>query len=139
MIALLGACASFAINFNDENSVAALRQHLKRYLRIRSLFAVDYYPLTEWNNDPTQWLAFQFHDPAKDEGFVQAFCGADAKEQSRQLKLRGLNPSKTYYFTDWDNPSMKTTLRSPELMEKGIEVKANKGDNALVLFYSSQP
>ena len=111
----MGACASFAINFRDPQAVAALRRHLDHFLKVRRLFTADYYPLTEWNDDPTKWLAFQFHDPEKQEGLVQAFCRGDAAQRTIRLQLKGLEPDRHYTVTDWDQPSTPTDFTGADL------------------------
>ena len=135
----MGACASYAVNYRDPAAVAALRKHLDRYLRARPLFAADFHPLTEWSDDPAKWLVFQFHDRAKGEGIVQAFCGPDAPRRSHALKLRGLDPNQRYTIADWDNPAAPTKRSGLELSDAGIEVRAQGVNGAVVLHYTSDP
>ena len=135
----MGACASYAINFRDPEAIAALRQHLDRYLKVRPLFAADYYALTDWSDDPKQWIAFQFHDPARDEGIVQAFCGGGATDSNYTLKLRGLASGKRYTITDWDSQTAATTSSGAELSNAGIEVRSDGVNQAVVLHYTSDP
>ena len=135
----MGSCASFPINFRDPQAVAALRQHLDRYLKIRPLFSADYYPLAEWSADPTRWLAFQFHDPASHQGIVQAFCGAQTPDRRFTLKPRGLDRNKYYVITSWDNPSNSIHRTGADLLDNGIELHAGDGENALVLQYTLAP
>jgi alpha-galactosidase len=138
----MGACASFAVNFRDPKIVDALRLHLDRYRAVRSLFAGDYHPLTEWSDDSARWLAFQFHDPAKGEGIVQAFCGAAAAQRTCTLRLKGLDPDRPYAIADWDNPSVLTQRSGADLAHAGIEVRAkDTAQQAVVLHYtpSHQP
>ncbi|MEO2045295.1 MAG: alpha-galactosidase [Pirellulales bacterium] len=135
----MGACGSFPINFHDPASVAALRKHLHSYQRIRPLFMEDFYPLTDWSDDSSKWLAFQFHDPAKDVGIVQAFCGANVSQRSCTLKLQGLDPKKQYTVTDWDNPTALMKLSGYQLNNAGLEVRSHDVDQATVLHYISDP
>ena len=119
--------------------MAALRRHLDRYLEVRGLFTRDFYPLTEWSENSARWLAFQFHDPAKGEGIVQAFCGANASQRSHTLKLQGLDPNKQYTITDWDNPATPRKRSGAELRNTGMVVRAHDVDRAVVLWYTSDP
>ena len=135
----MGACACFAVNFRNPAVVTALRRHLDRYLKVRPLFAADFYPLTEWSDDPAKWLAFQFHDPAKGEGIVQAFCGEDTPRGSHTLKLHGLDPNKRYTITDWDAPEAPAKRSGAEISNAGMEVRAHDGNKAVVLYYTSDP
>ncbi|MFV2066095.1 MAG: alpha-galactosidase [Pirellulales bacterium] len=133
----MGACGSFPVNFHDTAAVAALRRHLDRYLKVRSLFAADFYPLTDWSDDPATWLAFQFHDPVKGEGIVQAFCGAGASPRGLALQLQGLDPHKQYTITDWDNPAAPRKRSGHELSDAGVEVRVHHANQAVVLHYVS--
>jgi alpha-galactosidase len=134
----LGACASFAINFRDPQAVAALRRHLEGYLKVRPLFAGDYYPLTEWTDDPARWLAFQFHAPARAEGLVQAFCGAPALPGACTLRLKGLDRGQRFTITDWDAPAAPLVRTGAELADAGIEVRAKTNTlQAIVLHYAA--
>ncbi|MBL7038614.1 MAG: alpha-galactosidase [Pirellulaceae bacterium] len=135
----MGACASFAVNFRDPKAVATIRKHLDRYLKVRPLFATDYYPLTEWSDNPEKWLAFQFHDPAKSEGIVQAFCGERTPRGIHTLKLHGLDPNKRYTITDWDDPAASAKRSGAELSNAGIEILADGVIRAVVLHYTSCP
>jgi alpha-galactosidase len=135
----MGACGSFPINFRNDNAVTALRQHLDRYLKVRSLFAADYYPLTTWSLDPKQWLAFQFHDPAKGEGIIQAFCGGTVTARVHTLKPRGLDPARIYRVTDWDKPSQTTKRTGADILRQGFELTGSEGNQAVVIEYQSEP
>jgi alpha-galactosidase len=135
----MGACASFPINFRNAEAVAALRRHLDRYLKVRPLFAADYYPLTKWSLEPKHWLAFQFHDPAKGAGIIQAFSDGTVTERVRTLNPRGLDPTRTYRLTDWDKPSQPITRTGADLLAQGVEVTASEDHQALVLEYQIEP
>ena len=135
----MGACGSFAINYRDPNAVAALRNHLQQYRKIRRLFAADFFPLTDGSLDSKKWLAFQFHDPETGEGIIQAFCGADGSERSLHLKPMGLDASKRYAIADWDHLATPKQWRGAELIESGIEVRVRDVDQAIVLHYIPTP
>lgn len=134
----MGACASYAANYRDPAVVANLRRHLERYLPVRPLFTKDFYPLTECSDDARQWLSFQFHDPVKGEGIVQAFCGSQESSPSHVLKLRGLDPERSYTITDWDNPTIEIQRTGAELLA-GVEVSSTGASVAKVLHYTIMP
>lgn len=131
----MGACASFAINFRDQASVNNLREHLSRYLPIRHLFTEDFYPLTKWSDRSEDWLAFQFHDPDRGEGLVQAFRGATSEARPITLKLSGLDRAKSYQIQDWDDPTALIEKTGAELVDQGIEVGDASKEAAIVLHY----
>ena len=105
---------------------------------MRPLFTKDFYPLTECSDDARQWLSFQFHDPVKGEGIVQAFCGSQESSPSHVLKLRGLDPERSYTITDWDNPTIEIQRTGAELLA-GVEVSSTGASVAKVLHYTIMP
>ena len=132
----MGACASFAINYRDPAAIAALRQHLLRYLKVRRLFTKDYYPLTPWSLDRARLLAFQFHDPESGEGIVQAFCGSEATNGVARLRLRSLTSTARYVVTNWDSPTQTSSFNGAQLMSEGLPVMVPRERGALVIQYS---
>lgn len=134
----MGACGGFSINYRNPKAVAALRQHLDLYLKVRPLFAADYYPLTDWSLDSKQWLAFEFHDPAKGEGIAQAFCGSDATVPEFTLKLRGLDASANYVVTDWDKADAPFVRSGAVLMQQGILAASQGAQRAIVFQFKRQ-
>lgn len=135
----MGACGTFPLDFRDQVAVPRLRRHLGRYVKVRSLFLADFYPLTSWTDDSAQWIAFQFNDPAKQEGLVQAFCGKVARERACVVKLRGLEPGRTYCVHDWDSPGNVNRIAGADLLARGLEIRAHSGDYAGVFQYQAEP
>jgi alpha-galactosidase len=136
----MGACASFAIDFRNQDSVATLRRHLERYHTVRPLFAADFYPLTPWSDDPAAWLAFQFHDPQRGEGLVQAFRASTDEARPIKLRLRGLQPDQRFECFDWDQPGTVTIRSGAELITTGIELGSLEPTaQATVLHYRATP
>ena len=131
----MGTCASYALNFRDPQATAALARHLERYLAIRPLFAADFYPLTEWSDDPSKWLAFQFHDPEKGEGIIQAFCSGAGTRDDCRVKLHGLDPATECVVTDWDHPETPHRVSGSTLMDGGLDVGGPGCKDAVVFQY----
>ena len=134
----MGACASFAINFREAQAVAALRQHLDCYLKVRPLFTKDFYPLTPWSEDPAQLLAFQFHDPESGAGIVQAFGGSPTNSGTARLKLRRLRSERAYRVTDWTAFGTAVVLTGADLADPGLLLPATPRSSAFVFHYSLQ-
>ena len=132
----MGACASYAIKFRDPAEVEMLRAHLDRYLPVRGLYAADYYPLTPWSTAPEQWLAFQFNDPQKRTGIVQAFCGDTQAKEEFTVRLFGLEPLQSYVLKNWDGME-PVVLTGAHLMEEGMVLKATRNPEAIVIVYST--
>lgn len=132
----LGACGSFAINFHDPQSVESLRNHLHRYRSIRHVFQGDFYPLTEWSLNGKSPIAYQFHDPNTGNGVVQVFGEDQRVDVPVQLRLKGLDRSRTYTLSDWDN-RLSMTRNGEQLMTDGIPVFFADNTKAIVVEYRS--
>ena len=133
----MGTCGSFPVNFHNPDAVTALSRHLKRYLKVRALFSADFYPLTKWSDAPTDWLGFQFHDSAKEEGIIQLFCGPNPTQQTYELKPQALNANKIYTITNWDSPNAVINLSGDQLSRSGIRFSGRNVNQAIVLHYKS--
>lgn len=130
----LGACGSFAINFHDPSSVESLRNHLNHYRPVRHVFQGDFYPLTEWSLDGKLPIAYQFHDPNNGHGVVQIFCEDKRVDAPIQLRLRGLEQSRTYTLSDWDN-RLSLTRKGDQLMTDGFPAFFADNTQAIVVEY----
>ncbi len=131
----MGACASFAINYRNEQAVNSLRRHLAQYLPVRDFFTKDFYPLTPWTDDPNAWLAFQFHDPLDQAGIVQAFRTPGVAAEPLLLKLQGLDRRETYLVRDWSDPEHPKVMRGDDIGKVGVELQSSGDHGAVVLQY----
>lgn len=132
----MGACASFAINYRSPQDRQQLEQYLVRYKPVRDVFSKDYYPLTPWTTDPNQWLAFQFHDPERGRGILQAFRSKGSKVDSPSFQLMALDKDAIYEVQDWDESKIRQ-MTGQELMTSGLKAAAVETDDiAKVYFYS---
>ena len=80
----------------------------------------DYYPLTPYNRALDQWIAWQFHDPAKDSGILQAFRREKSTEAELAAPLRGLNPAGRYRITNLDAKESSEEKTGEEMMKPGL-------------------
>lgn len=94
----------------------------------------DYYPLTPYNLDPAQWIAWQFDRPDLGEGMVQAFRREDSPTESVSYKLFGLDPAAQYEVTDADTNQV-TRATGRELAETGLPVRIARQRAAALLRY----
>jgi alpha-galactosidase len=97
----------------------------------------DYYPLTRYSIQASDWLAWQFHRADLGGGVVQAFRRDRNESSSLVLHLKGLHPRKTYRVTDLDG-AMPRMITGKELMERGIEVGISSKPGAAVIFYTDR-
>lgn len=113
--------SSYASNMNwiyhynqSEGNYDTLYRALKEWRKINPYFKSDYYPITEFSRNETDWLGWEFFDSTDGAGFVQLFRHKFG-ESTYVMKLRGLDAGKQYKVIDFDNVN-SFTLSGEELM-----------------------
>jgi alpha-galactosidase len=98
----------------------------------------DYYPLTPYSLDNSQWIGWQFDCPEKGEGVVQAFRRAQSPYESIRVKLRGLDAGAVYTLTNFDAAGT-TEVMGRELLEKGVPIVMKDQPDSTVILYKRRP
>lgn len=111
-----------------------LRKLVAQWQQVVPNYFGDFHPLTPYNLDATQWLAWQFDRPEAGAGIVQAFRRAQSVYRAAEFRLRGLDPAATYEVTDLDS---NRTQRAPgrDLLERGLAVELPDRPAAALLTY----
>lgn len=100
----LSTVVCFDLRRNDLD-LDLLRKLMTEWQAVADGFYGDYYPLTPYSRDEQQWMAWQFHRPAADDGLLQVFRRPESPFEVATFTLRGLDPSATYRFHDYDTPA----------------------------------
>ena len=108
---------------------------LDQYLTFRHLYYGDYYPLTPFTLEETQWLGWQYDRPELGEGMLQLFRRKDSPYESIRVKPRGLDPGAVYTLTNLDVPGT-TTVSGRELLEKGLSIVIKNQPGAAIVIYN---
>jgi alpha-galactosidase len=108
------------------------KQGHAEFEQIRGYFYADYYQLVEWTAEPDRWNAWEFYDPATASGYAAVFCHEATTELSTTVKLKGLDPEKTYRVTDYDG-LVDVTADGAALMESGIPVTVPEKPYAIIM------
>jgi hypothetical protein len=98
----------------------------------------DYYPLTSYNLDSEQWIAWQFDCREKDEGMVQAFRRDKSVYESMRVQLHGLDPNAIYTLSNFDAAGT-TELSGRQLIEQGILIVIGDQRGSAVITYKKKP
>ncbi|PAW60874.1 MAG: hypothetical protein B9S36_07505, partial [Verrucomicrobiia bacterium Tous-C2TDCM] len=125
-----GACGGFSINYRNPKAVAALREHLDRYLKVRPIFTGDFYPLTPHTLEKNEWIAWQFHRTDLGESVAQAFRGPDSGSETLTVKLRSLIPQQRYEIESFDGGK---EIRTGEELMAGHSITRSEKPAAAVL------
>jgi alpha-galactosidase len=113
----------------------ALRRLYHQWRQLSQFYYADYYPLTPYSQDNREWIAWQFNDPERGQGAVQAFRRAESPVEELRLRLRDLDPEATYAVTVFDRPEA-TKATGRELMTDGLRVVLSVTPAAAVILYS---
>lgn len=114
-----------------------LRSMSFEWLDIAKDYFGDFYPLTDYAvaEDTTVWIAWQFDQPARGTGFVQAFRRSDNKEATMTLILHGLSSSAQYRLFDYESQK-SWTASGGELSQRGVNITLKTGGSATTIRYS---
>jgi len=110
------------------------KQVLDQYLKLRPFYYGDYYSLTPYSKDRTQWMAWQFDRPGPGDGMVQAFRREKSDSESASIKLHGLQPDARYTLTDLDVPGTKEMI-GRELLDAGLPIAIKNRPGAVIVTY----
>ena len=108
------------------------QQGYAEFEQIRDYFYADYYQLVPWTAETDRWNAWEFYDPETASGYASVFCHEATTELSTTVKLKGLDPEKTYNVTDFDG-LVDVTATGATLMEQGIPVVVPEKPYAVIM------
>jgi alpha-galactosidase len=124
-----------------------LRTQIAQFKRARPYYYGDYYPIlpcssnadctTDAANERSadfEWAAWQLNRPEQGDGMVQAFRRSKNEESTKNLLLRGLDPSGQYLVSGADE-EVRSTVSGRDLMRQGLRVEITEKPGAVILFY----
>ena len=110
------------------------RKNFEERTKLVDFMLKDYYPLTEYNKTDSAFMAWQFHDPDKDAGYIADFRREKCVVKTIQVNLFGLDPDGEYAFTDADNGPMGT-FKAADIAEHGFDLTLDKRRSAGIITY----
>jgi alpha-galactosidase len=135
----MGSHMSLALDFYNKPELwDQLAATLKQYLTIRRLFTADFFPLTPYSLEKDKWIAWQYQDPEKGEGLIQAFRRDACPADTTKVKLRGLNPSVRYAVKNLDSGESETR-EGGQWMTDGLSVRIPTAPGAALLHLQAVP
>jgi alpha-galactosidase len=96
---------------------------------LRPYYLGDYYPLTEMNAEPSEWAAYQYVRESQGDGFAVFFRRPESPSATLDVRLRGIEPSRTYevsWFWSYEAAHTKT-MKGAELQRFRAEVPDRPG------------
>lgn len=102
-----------------ESLVQMARVHVDAWKELRRYLVEDFYPLSDQPRDAESWSGWQFHDPADQSGFLQAFR-MKTSDAVHRFPLHKLDPRVVYRFTDvYSKKAFEVT--GAKAMTEGLE------------------
>jgi alpha-galactosidase len=130
-------CSHFASGIDSMNSevdFARLRVLFKQWRELAPNYYGDYYPLTPYTLENSDWMAWQFDRPELGKGMVQVFRRQDSPFVAAVFPLRGLDLAASYTIRNVDTEGSQT-LSGAELLQNGLPVKIETKPGAVIYTY----
>jgi alpha-galactosidase len=124
----------FAVDWTtlDASARTRVREEIAAYKKVRYLLNKDYYPLFPQTLDLSQWVGWEFYDPANGEGFVVVLRPAESIYSSAQVRLRGVDKSGTYRIGAIEENSYRD--HSGQELLSGLSVPLGPGESRVLHF-----
>ena len=121
--------------FDPKILIADMQAQMEKYRELRPYFYEDYYPLTGFGDltGDDVWLAYQLHRPSDDTGIVVAFRRKDNAAETIDVRLRGLDPARSYDIINESTGSV-VTLHGAKLAS-GLTLRIDDRPGSLLLRY----
>ncbi|MDQ1255870.1 MAG: alpha-galactosidase, partial [Candidatus Hydrogenedentes bacterium] len=132
-----GSHFAFAVDYysKDEALWDSARATLDECRALAPMFREDFYPLTPYSTANDVWMAWQFHDPKKQAGLVQAFRRQDCASTVLQCVLHGLEPQSVYRIVNLDSHEA-VQITGSSLLDTGFVVTLEEKPAAAIFTYT---
>ena len=115
------------------DQLAAARRHIDVYRRLRPFLQEDFYALFDQAQGLDTWDGWQFHDPAKDAGFVVVFRLDRSPYAVAEVRPRGLGAEGRYELSDPYTGKSETV--DAETLQTAWRISLDKPTTSLVRLY----
>lgn len=110
-----------------------LRRYTQLWQELNPYYTADYYPLTAWSRGDKAWRGWEFFDPKTESGFLQLFRPANAAEERRAVRLKGLCEGAVYEL--WDRETdRRTVIPASTLLHEGFVVEMEAESTVTITF-----
>lgn len=114
-----------------------LKDMIAEFRRVQPFLLGDYYPLSAYSTEETDWIAWQYDEPSLGGGFLQAFRREESPQDTMTLQLQGLDPTATYTIENLDGPPIASRT-GKDLMEAGLQVQITEQPGAALIVYEKR-
>ena len=120
---------SLDIDNVPDNTAEMMRNYVKEWESVNEFFYADYYPLLDWNIDEGSYIAWEFFDGVRNEGFLQVYRRAQNDEITKNIPLKGLSEDIVYNVRDLATGA-EYNATGRELLTKGAEISIPEAPGA---------
>ena len=113
---------------------AAIRKLCDEWRRIAPYYYGDYYPLTPYTRQPTDWIGWQFHRPEQGDGMIQVYRRSQSPYESARFPLHGIDP-RSRYRVEILSENRTTETTGKDLSDRGLLVELSQVPHAAVILY----
>jgi alpha-galactosidase len=114
-----------------------MAKRIEEWRKTTAHFWGDFWPLTPYSLDNKAWIAWQFDEPERGEGVVQAFRRAEAADESATLRLRGLDSNAVYVLMNLDDDGT-TEMSGRGLLDTGLRIDIRGKPGAAIITYKKK-
>ena len=105
--------------------------------QLKQALQVRLFPLTPYNREEGQWLAWQFHLTDKDEGMIQAFRRGKSETADMTFRLEAFDPDARHRI--WDlGQKPSTVVAGRDLFADGLKTHNYSQPGAAVIQYARE-
>jgi alpha-galactosidase len=124
----------FACDWTKLDAAArdSVRQAIADFKKVRHLLNKDYYPLFPQTYDQSQWVGWEFTDPATGEGLIVVLRPPQSSYAAADVKLRGVEPNAKYRLQPIDG--RQTTVHSGKQLLSGLQISLAPGASQVLRF-----
>ncbi len=116
----------------DDAARQRVADAIAEYKQVRHLLNKDYYPLFPQTTDTSQWVGWEFFDPATGEGFMTILRPEDSAISSATVLLGGVDPGMTYELSRLDGSQVRQIAGAHLL--SGLPISLEPGGSELLRF-----
>ncbi len=107
---------------------------ISQWHQVAGFYYGDFFPLTEYSDDESTWMAWQWAAIDGKAGIVQAFRRDKSSFEEAGFRLRDLDENASYTVEDLDS-GRKLRVSGKDLVDKGVPVAIHDAPGAVILKY----
>jgi alpha-galactosidase len=105
---------------------------LAEWREVSAFYSGDFYPLTEYSQDETAWIAWQWSRTNRSASIVQAFRRSQSPFSVAKFRLRDVDQEANYSIEDLDS-HRKIEVSGKSLSTDGLPIEIDESPGSVIL------